>query len=245
MRGRRSVSCAAVIACALFAGSCAGGNSGSSTSASSDGPFTGTWSGTFGTGASPFSVTLSQTNSTVVGVAAVTTNGVASGLSINGSASGNVANVAMTYPDGSSAVPKATFTLAGSTLSTQWTGSTGVVVTGSLSPTAAAPTTAGCANPLIGTLNILNTYYIEQNSDMYIQVFNGAGVVIAQGTNQIVQDVLSGPYIMKTFGRAADGKIYTDASWNLCSQSNVQVDACKVNQYKSNSGCVGRPLPHQ
>jgi hypothetical protein len=57
--------------------------------------------------------------------------------------------------------------------------------------------------------------------------------------------VLSGPYTVKMYGRAADGKIYTDDSWNLCSSSVAQVAACKVNQYTSNSGCKGRPLPNR
>lgn len=97
-------------------------------------------------------------------------------------------------------------------------------------------------NGITGTLNILDTWNVEQKSDMYIMVFNGAGVAVVQGYNQIVQDILSGPYIAKFYGRANDGKIYT-SDWNLCFTSNIQVDAGKVNQYKTNGGCTGKKVP--
>ena len=61
-----------LIAMSVFTlASCGGGSS--TTSAS--GPFTGTWSGTFGLAAFPITITLSQTGSTVVGVASITNGG--------------------------------------------------------------------------------------------------------------------------------------------------------------------------
>jgi hypothetical protein len=225
---------------------CGGGGSG--TTAAS-GPFTGTWSGSFSNSAGiyPMTLTLSQTGASVAGVAAVTTAVGTGTESINGTANGNTATVAFTNSSGTTVVPVATFSINGTGMSVNWATTSGFVITGTLTSggiPVPQPGTAACVNPNVGTLNVTNTYYVEQKSDMYIMVFNGAGVPILQGYNQVVQDVLSGPYIVKTYGRAADGKIYTDDSWNLCSSSAVQVDACKVNQYTSNAGCKGRPLPH-
>jgi hypothetical protein len=215
---------------------CSGGNGGGGSTGAS-GPFTGTWSGANAVNVANYDTfTLSQSGASVSGtVSTISSQGTATD-NISGTANGGTATVAVTN-NGTVAIGSMTLTIGGGTLTAQWTGNAGAV-------TETLTTGGPCANPLVGTLNILNTYNVEQKSDMYIMVFNGAGIAIAQGMNQVIQDVPSGPYIVKTYGRAADGKIYTDDSWNLCSSSVAQVAACKVNQYTSNAGCKGRPLPH-
>lgn len=203
--------------------------------------FAGTWSGIPSGSTGPFglSLVLSQTGSTVSGTSVwtfINPTAVAT-LNINGTATGSSATLNVTDPSNGSKVGSSmTATINGSSMTI-----TAGAVSGTLNQQAGI---SGCVNPAVGTVNIQNTYAAEQHSDMYLMLYTGAGVAVAQGTNSIVQDVLSGPYVLKTYGRAADGKIYTDDSWNLCTQSFVQVDACKINQYKSNVGCVGRPLPH-
>ena len=215
---------------------CAGGNGGGGSTGAS-GPFTGLWSGANAINVANYDTfTLSQSGSSVSGtVSTLSFQGTATD-NLSGTANGSMATVAVTS-NGKVSTASMTLTLSGGTLTAQWAGNAGPV-------TETLATGGPCANPLVGTLNIPNTYNVEQKSDMYIMVFNGAGIAIAQGTNQVVQDVPSGPYVAKTYGTAADGKIYTDDSWNLCSSSVVQVAACKVNQYTSNAGCKGRPLPH-
>ena len=201
------------------------------------GPFTGTWSGANGVNVANFDTwTLSQAGSTVTGtVKTISSQGTASD-DINGTASGNIATVSLSN-NGKVEVGAATLTLSGTNLTAQWSGNSGAV-------TEALTAGGACANPLVGTLNILNTYYIEQKSDMYIMIFNGAGAPVLQGYNQLVQDILSGPYVAKTYGRTSTGSINTDDSWNLCTSSVIQVAACRVNQYTSNTGCKGRVAPH-
>lgn len=221
----------------LFIAGCSGGNSGGGTSTGASGLFTGVWSGANAVNVANYDTfTLTQSGANVSGtVSTISVQGTATD-NISGTANGSTATVAVTH-SGNVAIPSMTLTIGGSTLTAQWTGNAGPL-------TETLGTGGPCANPLVGTLNILNTYNVEQKSDMYIMVFNGAGIAIAQGMNQVVGDVPSGPYTAKTYGRAADGKIYTDDSWNLCSSSAIQVAACKVNQYTSNAGCKGRPLPH-
>lgn len=234
---RRTLSLCIVLPALTFA-ACAGN---SSTQPTAPTPFSGTWSGIPSGNTGPFglTLTLSQSGSSVSGTSVWTfVNPIAiANLTLKGTATGSSSTLTVTDPSNGSTV--------GSPLALTISGSTMSVSAGAISGSLNQQTgIAGCANPAVGTLNIQNTYAAEQHSNMYLMLFTGTGAVVAQGTNQIVQDVLSGPYILKTFGTAADGKIYTDDSWNLCTQSFIQVDACKVNQYKSNTGCSGRPLPH-
>ena len=124
------------------------GCSGGSGPTAASGPFTGTWSGTWGESGDPATLTLSQTGSSVTGsVNTTSSQGVILTQSINGTASGNTATVSFTF-NGAVLVTGATFTISGSNMSTQWLSSdgSGVLDTGSLA-SGATPTTPTLPTP--------------------------------------------------------------------------------------------------
>ena len=85
-------------------------------------------------------MTLTQTGSTVTGVAVIPPCSVCTitQQSVNGTVSGNVATVAITHADGSALVPVATLTISGSNMSTSWTGTSGTIA-GTLAAVTLAP----------------------------------------------------------------------------------------------------------
>jgi len=132
-----------VVAITAVAIACGGGSS-SPTSPSAQPPsgglFTGFWSGSFGPGGvTPMTLTLTQNGSTVSGTKVITCAGCGPGRStVAGTASGQVATVSFTTPPATTpSTQGATLTLNGSTMTTQWIGGGGAVITGTL--TASTP----------------------------------------------------------------------------------------------------------
>ena len=182
----------------LFSIALAGcGAGGSQTSPS--GPFTGTWSGTFGAGI-PMSLTLAQDGSTVAGLATITLPSGTSSQSVSGTASGNTATVSITS-GGSTLVSNGTFTLTGSTLSTLWLGSNGAPITGTLTATT---TPAPVATPASGTFDgtydfsfmhtnagaadstvVLNRFFIVTNGRISASDGTLSGTVTPIGTGSL------------------------------------------------------------
>jgi hypothetical protein len=149
-----------VLAIAIIAVACSGGNSSSPTSPS--GPFSGSWVGTFGSPPVPITITLSQSGSTVSGTMTITSGPGVGQVLVQGTASGSTANVTFTNSDGSAVgVTNATFTLNGGTMSTQWIGTGGIVITGTLTGGAtpvAAPTAPSSGTKYDGTYNFFFKY---------------------------------------------------------------------------------------
>lgn len=127
--------------------SCSGGSSPTAPS-SSGALFTGSWSGTFGTGAGvPLTLTLTQIGNAVSGTTVVTCAGCGDGQSnVAGTVSGNVATVTFTHPgDTRPHLQDITLTMNGTTITTRWRGADGSTITGTATATAPAPPPSAAA----------------------------------------------------------------------------------------------------
>lgn len=131
------------VALTVAAIGCGGGSSSPTTPSSSTALFTGTWSGTFGTGAGvPMTLTLTQSGSSVSGQAVITCAGCGDGRSnVSGTVSGSIATVTLTNPGESAPFLQGiTLTMSGTTITTRWLANDGSTITGTLTP--AAPPSA-------------------------------------------------------------------------------------------------------
>ena len=136
MTSRRFVALLSVVLTVAALG-CGSASSSPTTPSSA---FTGTWSGTFGTGAGvPMTVTLTQSGSSVTGLTVITCSGCGDRRSnVAGTVSANVATVTLTNPGESTPFLRGvTFTMNGTTITTRWLATDGTTITGTLTPSAA------------------------------------------------------------------------------------------------------------
>jgi hypothetical protein len=138
---------------------CGGGGSSPTSPSSSAEMFTGTWSGTFGTGAGvPMTLTLIQNGTSVSGTTIVTCAGCGDGRSnVSGTVSANIATVTFTNRgDSTPFLQGITLTLNGTTITTRWRGDDGSTITGVLagaSPSAPPSAAAITSTPSSVSMN--------------------------------------------------------------------------------------------